>query len=170
MTVTYKNKVINGLSTPISQPYSAGHTLNEAEAKVLNQTRSENIGNNVREKVKELQEASASDADIHDHISSADAAYEFTLSNVTASAKLDPVEKEAQNLAKGLLRDHLATTGRKITVTPQGMTDDEWKAKIDSEIARICTLEEIVKAAKKNVDAKRKQADTLRAALGDVTT
>ena len=43
-----KSKIIDGLSFEISQPYAAGQTINEAEAKALNQVRSENIGNNLR--------------------------------------------------------------------------------------------------------------------------
>ena len=39
---------ISGQAFDVSTPYAAGHTLTEAEAKVLNQTRAENIGNNFR--------------------------------------------------------------------------------------------------------------------------
>ena len=165
--MSHKDKVINGLTFSISQPYAPGHVLTEAEAKALNQTRSENIGNNVRAKVKEFQDANADHATIAAHIAEVDAKYEFTLAGVSASAKLDPVEKEAQRLAKELLRDHLAATGRKLTTVPEGLTKEEWEAKVAAEIELIAAIEDIVKAAKKNVEAKRKQGETLRAALGE---
>lgn len=163
-------KTINGMEFEISQPYSEGHQCTAAEAKALNQTRSENIGNNARAKIKEMLDKGAPDQEIIDYVAALDAKYEFTLAGVSASRKLDPVEKEANKIARELLKEHLATTGRKLTVTPDGMTDDEWEDKVAAEIERIASDEQVVKAAKKNVDAKQKQADTLKeAVLGGVS-
>lgn len=160
-------KTINGLQFEISEPYSEGHTITAIEARVLNQTRSENIGNNLRAKIKELQEdESKSDQDIYDLVADLDGRYEFTAAGVSASRKLDPVEKEAVKIARELLKAHLAADGRKLTVAPEGLTDEEWDDKVAAEVERIAALEEVVKAAKKNVDAKNKQASTLADALG----
>ena len=49
-----KNIMIAGVTFAILAPYAAGHTLTEAEARVLNQTRSENIRNNQAETVKKM--------------------------------------------------------------------------------------------------------------------
>lgn len=163
-----KTKTINGLSFEINQPYEAGQTINEAEARALNQTRSENIGNNVRVKVKEMQDAGKDLGEIAAYVSEVDAAYVFNLATVAASRKLDPVEREARNLARELLKNHLAQSGRKLTVAPEGLTKEEWDEKVESEVDRIAASEAVLKQAKKNVDAKKKAADTLLEGIGGV--
>lgn len=163
-----KTKTINGLSFEVNQPYVEGQTINEAEARALNQTRSENIGNNVRVKVKEMQEANADFSAIAAYVAEVDAAYVFNLATVAASRKLDPVEREANALARELLKQHLSASGRKLTVAPEGVTQEEWDVKVASEVERIATSEAVVKQAKKNVDAKKKAADTLLEGIGGV--
>jgi hypothetical protein len=153
----------------LSAPYAEGHTINEIEARVLNQTRAENIGNNTRAKIKEMQDANASEQEITDYVLGVDANYVFTAAGVSSSRKLDPVEREAVKIARELLKSHLSTSGRKLTVAPEGMTDEEWEEKVTAEIERIAALDEVVKAAKKNVDAKNKQASTLAEALEGVS-
>jgi len=123
------SKTINGVAFEISQPYAEGHVITEAEARVLNQTRSENIGNNLRAKLKEMADAGASEAELQALVAEKDAEYVFTLSNARASRVLDPVEKEANKIARELLKDHLAQTGRKLTVAPEGLTQEEWDYK-----------------------------------------
>lgn len=167
--VVTKTKTINGLSFEVNQPYEAGQTINEAEARALNQTRSENIGNNVRAKVKEMQDAGKELAEIAAYVTSVDAEYVFTLANVSAAQKLDPYEREARNIARELLKAHLAQSGRKLTVAPEGVTKEDWDAKVESEVERIATSEAVVKQAKKNVDAKKKAADTLLESIGGVS-
>ncbi len=161
-------KTINGLQFEISEPYAEGHTVSALEARVLNQTRSENIGNNSRAKIKEMQEANASESEIADYVAGIDANYEFTAGGVSASRKLDPVEREALKLARELIKSHLAASGRKLNQTPEGMTEEEWDAKLTGEIERVSQDEQIVKAAKKNVENKNKQAASLAEALAGV--
>jgi len=161
-------KTINGLQFEISEPYAEGHTISAIEARVLNQTRSENIGNNARAKIKEMQEGGSSEQDIADYVSGLDQNYVFTAAGVSASRKLDPVEREANKIARELLRAHLAQDSRKLTVAPEGMTDEEWDDKVSAEVERIAGLDEVVKAAQKAVAAKQKQAETLANALGGV--
>lgn len=160
-----KTKTIDGDSYEISQPYEEGHTINAIEARVLNQTRAENIGNNARAKLKEMKEAGEAADALAAYVAQIDAEYEFTASAARAGARLDPYEREALKIARALLRDHLAETGRKLTVAPDGMTEDEWKEKVDAEAERIAATEEVVKAAKKEVDSKKKRADALSSAL-----
>lgn len=161
-------KTINGIQFEITEPYAEGHTISQIEARVLNQTRAENIGNNTRAKIKEMQEGNSSDQEILEYVSGVDAGYVFTAAGVSASRKLDPVEREANKIARELLKAHLATTGRKLTVAPEGLTDEEWDDKVSSEVERIASDEAVIAAARKNVAAKSKQAEQLAAALGGV--
>lgn len=158
-------KTINGQQFEISAPYAEGHTITAIEARVLNQTRAENIGNNTRAKVKEMQDANASEQEIAEYVSTVDTEYQFTAAGVSSSRKLDPVEREAVKLARELIKGKLAETGRKITVAPEGLTQEEWDDKVTAEVERVAADENIIKVAQKNVAAKQKQAETLATAL-----
>lgn len=159
-----KSKMISGVSFEISQPYLAGAVLNEAEAKTLNQVRSENIGNNVREAVKKLLEAGDT-AGATALVSKKDASYVFTLATVGATKTLDPVEREARALAKDIIKTHLAATGRKISVVPEGETKESWEEKIEANIEKIATSDNVLKAAKQAVDQKKKRLETLTSSV-----
>lgn len=163
-----KTKTINGLAFEISVPYEAGHIVTEAEAKALNQTRAENIGNNLRKKITEMQEAGEPFETIAALVAEADANYIFTLANVSTARKLDPYEKEAVKIARELIKEHLAASGKKLTVAPEGYTQEEWEDKIEGEVERISTSEAVMKAAKKNVDARKKTAESLVESIGGV--
>lgn len=167
--MTTKTKLISGLTFDLTVPYSEGHVVNAAEAKALNQTRLENIGNNVRKKLQEFVDEGKSPADIAAYVSEVDANYVFTLSSGGSRSSLDPYEREAIRIAKELVKAHLAKTGRKLTVAPEGVTEDEWESKIQDQIDTISTSEQVVKAAKKAVDAKRKQAEALAESIGEVS-
>lgn len=161
-----KIKTIAGQEFPISQPYSEGHVCTAAEAKTLNQTRSENIGNNMRSTVLDaLAAAEKGDNSKLDALPAAiakyDAEYTFTLANVGAARKLDPEEREAMAIAKEALRAHLAKTGRKMNVTPEGETDDSWAEKVQTNLESIAARDEVKKEAKKRVTAKKKATDAL---------
>lgn len=169
-----KPKIINGLSFEISQPYEAGHVLTEIEARVLNQTRSENVGNNARAKIKEMVEGGteafpspASEAEIIAYVAEVDATYEFRTASDGASRSRDPYETEASKIARELLKAHLAQTGRKINVAPDGETADSWKEKVNAQVEKLASTDSVLAAAKKNVDAKRKQGEKLLEALAD---
>lgn len=162
-----KQKTINGLVFEVSQPYAEGHTISDIEAKVLNQVRAENIGNNVRAKLKEMQEAGESEDAMRALVAEKDSEYVFTAGNVGEGRKLDPYEREAEKLARELLKEHLAASGRKLTVAPEGVTEDDWKAKIQTEVDRIAVMDDVVRAARKRVDDRRKTADKLLEAVGE---
>lgn len=164
-----KTKTIEGKNFEISQPYTEGHVLTAIEARVLNQTRSENIGNNVRAKLKEAIAAGQDDDALAALVAEVDSGYEFTAAGARAAAKLDPYEREARKIARDLLKTHLAESGRKLTVAPEGTTQEEWDEKIETEVDRLASNDDIIKAAKKAVDARKKQADTLMGALDGVT-
>ena len=171
-----KSKVIDGDTYEISQPYEAGHPITEIEAKVLNQTRAENIGNNSRAKIKELKEQAATEEwgekklqnALQKLVAEIDTSYEFTAAAARASQKLDPVEKEARKKARALLKDHLAETGRKLTTPPEGVSEEDWKEKIESETDRIAALPEVVEAARQDVEARQSRVEKMQKAIGDM--
>lgn len=160
-----KLKTIDGMEFQISQPYAEGHACTEAEAKALNQTRSENVGNNTRATIKKMKEEERSFDEIKAYVAEVDAEYTFTLASVAAGAKLDPYEREARKIARELLKAHLAETGRKLTVPPEGETKESWGEKVQAQVEAIAENDEIKKAAKSNVDSRKKQADKLAGAL-----
>lgn len=160
-----KSRIISGIAFEIRQPYEAGHVLTEIEARVLNQTRSENVGNNVREKIKTAQEEGKSEDEIRSFVADFDAEYVFNPAREGTGRVVDPYEREARKIARELLKAHLADSGRKLTVAPDGLTEDEWKDKVEAEVDRIASNEEVLKAAKKNVDAKKKQGEALLEAV-----
>lgn len=165
--MTTKTKIINGHSFEISQPYVDGQTINEAEARALNQVRSENIGNNVREKVKELLEAGNIDGAVA-LVAERDAEYVISLSNVGASVRRDPIETEARKIARELIKNSLAESGRKLTQAPEGTSKEEWDAKIEAETDRIAELEDVLKVARKNVADRQKRGSSLMEAVGSI--
>ena len=166
-----KTKLINDIKFEIAQPYAAGHVCSEAEAKALNQVRSENIGNNMRAAVKKALEDGKTEAEIVAIVAEYDGKYEFNLASVRAAgaAKLDPIEKEARKLARELIVADLAKKGRKISQVPDGLTKEEWDEKVETKIDEVAAHEAVIAEATKIVKARSKRADTLAAALGDVT-
>lgn len=160
-----KSKMINGLSFEIREPYAEGQTINAAEAKALNQVRSENIGNNLRSQIKALQEKSAPEAEITALVAAYDAEYTLTLSAVSSARKLDPVEKEALAIARELVKNHLASQGRKLSTVPEGMTKEEWEDKLEANYESIAAQEDVIAEAKKAVKAKEARASKLAGAL-----
>jgi hypothetical protein len=163
--VETKTKTIEGKNFEISQPYAEGHTITAIEARVLNQTRSENIGNNIRAKLKAAIEEGQSDDQLAALVAELDASYEFTAAGTRAAAKLDPYEKEAIKMARELVKQNLAASSRKLTVAPEGLTDEEWEEKVGAEVERVATLDVVIDAARKEVDARKKRADKLATAL-----
>ena len=163
-----KTATIQGIEFPVTQPYDAGHVLTEAEARALNQTRKENLVNQFRPKVKAHvdgdEEAFNSDQ-LQAEFAKIDAAYTFTIANVSAGAKYTPVEREARTLAKAYIRTKLAEKDRKLTDVPAGDTEETWADKLETEIAKVAALPEIVKLAEKNIKDREKLANM---ELGDL--
>jgi hypothetical protein len=159
-----KAKIINGLSFEISQPYAEGHVINAAEAKTLNQVRSENIGNNLRDFVKKAQEAGKTD-ELAAAVAKYDAEYVFTLASASARKTLDPVERKARAMAKDVIKAKLAELGRKLTDIPAGLTKEEWEEKLEANIEKVANSDAVLKAAKKAVDDEKKRTEGLAAEL-----
>lgn len=161
-----KEKIINGLAFLVAQPYAAGHTLTEIEAKVLNQVRSENIGNNLRKAVKEAQDAGKPEDEIKALVAAYDAEYVFTAAgDGSGRIVLDPIEREARNIAKDIIKEKLAGMGRKLSTIPEGHTKESWAEKLEENISKVAAQEAVLKAAKKAVDEKKKRTEALAEGL-----
>ena len=146
-----KTIVIQGQSFEVNTPYSEGHTLTEVEAKVLNQTRCENIRNNMAKQVKELVEKNdlaAASAAVKEY----DDKYEFSMVRGGGTRRtMDPVERAARSLAREAIKAKLASEGRKLKdVDPE---------KLEEAIEKVAAQDEFLKAARKQVAEKQKLAE-----------
>ena len=143
-----KSKKIGDHVFQITQPYEEGHTLTAVEAKVLNQVRAENIGNNVRKRVQELLEQGNAAA-AETLVAEKDSEYVFTEAAAAGSTRtMDPVEKEARKIAREAIKANLAERGKKLS--------DYDKETLDAAIAKAAENEQVLAAAKKAVDQRKK--------------
>src|SRR5690606_1934545 len=153
-----KNKKIGDHVFPISQPYEEGHTLTAIEAKVLNQVRAENIGNNVRKKAQELL-AEGKTAEAEALVAEKDREYQLTEAAAGGSSRtMDPVEKEARKIARDAIKAALAAKGQKLS--------DIDKERLDDAIAKAAQREDILAAAKKAVAQREKTIAAAAEGLG----
>lgn len=155
---------IAGQAFELSTPYVAGHVCSEVEAKVLNQTRAENIGNNFRNDVKAALEKGTPEAldELRAAIAKADAEYQFSAGGV-ARTPIDPIEAEAIRIAKEVVKGKIA---EKFAVSIKKYLETEGnQAKYDSAVEKLASSEEVLKEAKKRVAAKKK---TFEAAGADL--
>lgn len=145
-----KEITIQGVAFNVNMPYAEGHTVTEAEAKALNQTRSENIRNNMAKAVKA---AKAEHGDVlpdevltslAQAVKEYDDGYVFTLASVGGGRKtMDPVEKEANKIARTAITGKLKELGKKVS----DIDPDKLKAKI----AEVAATDAVQKAAKKAI-------------------
>jgi hypothetical protein len=166
-----KNLTIAGVNFDAPYKYAAGHVLTEVEAKVLNQTRFENLRNNFASKVKaslEGAEGAIPQAELAAKFAEFEAAYDFATPGAGGgAAKLDPVEKEAFALAREVVKAKLAAQGRSYN-PPKEATDEQkeaYKTQIANAVATVAAKDEVVAQAKKNVAARGKTLDALAAGL-----
>lgn len=160
-----KTKVINGESFEISQPYAEGHVMTAAEAKALNQTRSENIGNNLRsavaDAIKKRDEGDPTDFQgLAALVAKYDSEYTFALGGSGPSTrKLDPVEREARSIANDIIKADLAAKGRKLSQVPDGLTKEEWEAKVEAIREELMQRDNVLKLARDNVKKRKAVID-----------
>jgi hypothetical protein len=156
-----KEITIQGLSFTVATPYAEGHVVTEAEAKALNQTRSEAVRNNMASVVKAAKGEDETVADMDALIAAVaeyDAAYQFTLASVGGGRKTtDPVEAEALRLARSAITAQLKAAGRKVK--------DYDKDVLDGAIAKLADTDDVKKAAVKNVKANQALAEAALSAL-----
>lgn len=153
----------------VSMPYNAGHTLTEAEAKVLNQTRRENLGNNFRAEVKKFvdgAEGALTQDELVAEFAKRDTEYVFTLANAGASRKFTPEEREARTIARQYVRQELDKQGLKIGTPPEGTSQEDWDAVIESNVDAISQSPEVVAMAKSIVKTRSKTATLTLTGIG----
>lgn len=166
-----KTLMIQGVEFTAPFKYTAGHVLTEVEAKVLNQTRFENLRNNFAATVKaslEGKEGAVPQADLAAKFADYEAAYDFAMPGQGGGARtLDPIEKEARVIATAIVKEKLRALGKSYTA-PKEASDEEkaaYRAQIDEKIDQIAGREEVVAAARKNVADRQKSLDKISAAL-----
>lgn len=142
---------ISGQPFEISAPYAAGHVLTEAEAKSLNQTRAENIGNNFRTQVKKAIEEGKLD-EVKAAIAKYDSEYVFSMTQ--ARTPIDPIEAEAFKIAKEFVKNKIAEkTGKTLKAY---LEIEGNQAKYDANVEKVASQDDTLKEAKKRVAAKKK--------------
>jgi hypothetical protein len=164
MTKT-RDITIQGVIFTVSTPFEAGHVVTEAEAAALNQTRCENIRNNMATKVKAAQkelpegETALSEetlAELAAEVAAYDAEYEFSMASAGGGSKpKDPIEAEAVKLAKAAIAGQLKSKG---TTVKAYLEVEGNKAKYDEAIAKLAAHPDYLKAAKKAVQDREKLA------------
>lgn len=162
---------IAGVNFDAPFKYSAGHVLTEVEAKALNQTRFENLRNNFASTVKASQEGKegAVPADqLAAKFAEYEAAYDFATPGTGGTSRsLDPIEKEAINLARDIVKAKLASQGKSYN-PPKDATDEQkeaYKAQIAGAVERVAAKDEVIAQAKKNVANRAKSIDAITAGL-----
>lgn len=174
-----KTITIGGEKFEISAPYAEGHTLTAAEARVLNQTRSENIGNNFRKRVSDaITKRDAGDSSEFDKlaelIAAADAEYSFSMPGQSTPRIVDPIEREAHKLAREYVGNQLkqlyGISLKGIHPDYKELPEEEAKAKsaerFGEAVAKVAQKDEILALAKKNVANKKKATEAAMEDLG----
>ncbi len=140
--------VIQHQSFQIPKPYVEGHTITTSEAGVLNQALAENVRNNWASRVKkEVDEDTFNlvkmQAEVDEYIDG----YDFGLRRGRGPS--DPVEREALNMAKEIVKNALREKGYKLNDVN---TDDINRLAEEAVAAN----PEITKEAKRRVDQRGK--------------
>jgi len=156
-----KEMTIQSVVVEVSQPYAAGHAINEAEAKALNQVRAENIGNNLRKAFKEMLEKAGGDlesvkGEAQKALDEYDSKYEFTLASVGggSSTRLDPLTKEARRIARELIKDKLSNMGK----TQKQYKEENGEDAIEIKALELAENQQVIDLAKSNLKAREKMA------------
>lgn len=131
--------------------YEEGHELTAGEAAALNQTFHENLRNNFAKKVKDAKEYGSFDlAALQEEFSQYAEDYQFGVRTGGGGAVRDPVQIEAQAIARQQIRAMLKKQGKK-NVAPKAIT---------AAIAKVLERNpQIYELAKQRVAAAQEAAD-----------
>lgn len=144
------------LEFDIPQRYTEGHVITAAEAKSLNQTMAENIGNNFRARVQAHlngEDGALSEEELRQAFEEYAAKYEFSMGSTGAGTRtMTPLERESRKIATAIVRQLLAKDGRKVATkkTPEGPKVVSAEA-FEGEVARIAATEKVQKLAQKQI-------------------
>ena len=143
---------IQSESFTISAPYVEGHTISAIEARVLNQTRSENICNSQRKTIKAAKEEGTFNLkEARKAVTDYDAAYSFATGGPAVRRTLDPIQKEARAIARVLIAAKLKDAGKKMK--------DQDKAKLATAVDQWAEHPQVIRAATKVVKEREELAN-----------
>jgi hypothetical protein len=141
---------VAGHVVEVSTPYAEGHVCTGPEAAALNQTRAENIGNNVRLRIKailedeELSEDEKNSA-IAELVAEVDSKYVFAARVAASRATLTPVQKIALQTARGVVNGAIQDAGKTVKAWKEENGEDAYAAKVEEVAAN----EQIIAHAEK---------------------
>ncbi len=144
----------------VLQPYAEGYgPLTAVEAQSLNQTRAENIGNNLRAALKDAKDNGKLD-EFRESFARYDAEYTFATPR-TGSTRVvrDPVEKEARSIAREQLAKKIGAE------TPPRKLKDVDPEKLEAAIELVSNREDVQKLAKKRVAEKARVSEAILAEI-----
>ena len=150
---------IAGLRLNVPSPYSEGHVLTEAEAKVLNQTLAENLRNNFAKTAKKFIE-DAVEIDNVDLDAAQEAlntyieGYEFGVRQVAGRATQSPVERMMLTVARERVKEAIKRAGHSLKQVS--------KEKIDALVEQLISRDSdsIREEAEVRIEAKKAAADS----------
>lgn len=112
---------IQGQTFKAPAPYAEGHTINAAEASVLNQTLAENLRNNFAAKMKRAAEDKENPKILtQEDFDKYAQEYKFGVRPIGTRTPTDPVRAEAERLAKAAITKALTAKGHKVKDLPDG--------------------------------------------------
>lgn len=146
---------IHGVPFTVSAPYAEGHVLTAIEARSLNQTRAENIGNNFRKSVAEAKDDPAKLEALKAELADYDSKYTFAMR--VAREPVDPLERAARAVAKEVLNAHIKKT-LGVTVKAYLATEGN-EDKYEANLEKLMVRDDVLKVAKERVKASKKVSD-----------
>jgi hypothetical protein len=171
--------VIQSYDFTIPAPYAEGHALNANEAAALNQLYAENVRNNSASRIKAAREAVEKEGGefsldtymvgegdaavtLRQSIEDYAANYEFGARRTSTREPVDPIQREAQRIAKELVSQQLGAKGIKIKDLADGV--------YDQHVAAVAANERVQKLATKRVKEREELAKAGDFDLGDLET
>ncbi len=148
---------ISGVPFEVPEPFTEGHVLRANEANVLNQTYAENIRNNFAGVVKKAQEKAKAEGremsegevlELATQLETYISEYDFGARRGTPRAAVDPVTREALNIARAKVREALKKKG----ISLKDFDKEKLEALATDALQR---YPQIVEQARTIVEAKR---------------
>lgn len=137
----------------VTTPYAEGAVLTAADAKVLNQTRAENIANNFRKRIKDAKDKGEDLSPIRAEFADYDAKYNFSMGGGPRAPSMDPVEREARAIVKRAIVAQAREKGKSLK--------DLDAAKVEANIEANWQNDAVIKLARKTVkDRSQKLVET----------
>lgn len=168
---TTRTITIAGAEFEVTAPFAKGHTCTEAEAKALNQTRAENIRNNMAKFVRDAKDEDDSIPakamkELVEKVTTYDAEYQFTLANAGGRSAIDPIEKEATKIAREGINVALQEAGKKLADYRGAGANEELKATYENAIATRAASDEVIALAKSRIEERKTAAAGALDSLG----